>query len=297
MISAAMPAVGDLIREWRQRRRRSQLDLACEGDISTRHLSFVETGRAMPSREMVLHLAELLDVPLRDRNRLLTAAGYAPMFPEHALDDPALDAAREAVELVLRGHEPYPAIAVDRQWSLVAANRALAPLLAGIAPALLQPPVNVLRLALHPEGLAPRVANLPQWHAHLLARLRRLVDTTADDSLVALLAELSAYPSENALGGLSRAGRDYAGMVLPLELVTDGGRLAFFSTDDGLRQPARRHALRARHRGVLPGGRGHGRAAAAADGPRRHAIVRPSNSGPWREERHVRSVAVPPWTL
>jgi transcriptional regulator with XRE-family HTH domain len=225
-----MPAVGHLIREWRQRRRLSQLDLACEGDISTRHLSFVETGRSTPSREMVLHLAEMLDVPLRERNRLLIAAGYAPLFPERALDDPALDAAREAVQLVLRGHEPYPAIAVDRHWTLVAANGALGPLLSGIAPALLQPPVNVLRLALHPNGLAPRIANLPQWHAHLIARIRRLVETTGDPDLAALLAELAAYPSVNALDGLSRGGRDYAGMVVPLELVTDAGVLAFFST-------------------------------------------------------------------
>jgi transcriptional regulator with XRE-family HTH domain len=230
MATAAPPAVGDLIREWRQRRRLSQLDVAVEGEISTRHLSFVETGRSTPSREMVLHLAELLDVPLRDRNRLLTAAGYAPMFPERALDDPALEAAREAVALVLRGHEPYPAIAVDRQWTLVAVNGAVAPLTAGIAPALLQPPVNVLRLALHPEGLAPRIANLPQWHGHLLARLRRQVDSTGDPGLDALLTELAAYPSANALAGLSHGRRDYAGMVVPLELVTDAGLLAFFST-------------------------------------------------------------------
>src|SRR5918993_2182435 len=129
MASSAPPAVGDLVREWRQRRRRSQLDVACDGEISTRHLSFIETGRATPSREMILHLADVLDVPLRERNLMLVAAGYAPRFPERPLDDPALDAARDAVQLVLRGHEPYPAVAVDRHWTLVAANGSIGPLL------------------------------------------------------------------------------------------------------------------------------------------------------------------------
>src|SRR5579859_5157590 len=165
--SAARP-VGDHLREWRQRRRLSQLDLACEADISTRHLSFLETGRATPSRDMVLHLAERLDVPLRERNRLLLAAGYAPVFPERPLADPALGAARQAIELVLAGHEPYPALAVDRHWTLVVANPAVGRLLGGVDRALLEPPVNVLRLSLHPAGLAPRTANLPQPRAHLL---------------------------------------------------------------------------------------------------------------------------------
>src|SRR5215211_5241071 len=162
MMSTAQP-VGDLLRDWRQRRRLSQLELASEAEISTRHLSFVESGRAQPSREMVLHLAEQLDVPLRERNRMLVAAGFAPVFPERPLDDPALVPARRAVERVLEAHEPYPALAIDRHWTLVAANRALAPLLAGVAPPLLEPPVNVLRLSLHPDGLASRIANLPQW--------------------------------------------------------------------------------------------------------------------------------------
>src|SRR5262245_2117437 len=129
MVTTAPPAVGDLVREWRQRRRRSQLDLACDGEISTRHLSFIETGRAAPSREMLLRLTEALDVPLRERNVMLLAGGYAPQFAERPLDAPALDAAREAVQLVLRGHEPYPAVAVDRHWTLVAANAALGAML------------------------------------------------------------------------------------------------------------------------------------------------------------------------
>src|SRR6476620_11779893 len=151
--------IGDHLREWRQRRRMSQLDLASEAEISTRHLSFLETGRALPSRDMVLHLAEQLEVPLRERNILLVAAGFAPVFAERSLEDPALQAARKAVDLVLAGHEPYPALAVDRHWTLVTANRAVAPLLASIDASLLKPPVNVLRLSLHPNGLAPHIVN------------------------------------------------------------------------------------------------------------------------------------------
>ena len=186
--------VGTLLREWRQRRRLSQLDLAGDADVSTRHLSYVETGRSLPSREMVLRLAERLEVPLRERNRLLTAAGYAPMFSEHRLDDPALAATREALELVLRGHEPYPALLVDRHWTLVSANRMVALMLQGLPPALLRPPLNVLRLSLHPEGLAPRIVNLAQWRAHLLERLAHQVEVSGDATLAALADELRGYP-------------------------------------------------------------------------------------------------------
>jgi transcriptional regulator with XRE-family HTH domain len=220
--------IGALLREWRQRRRLSQLDLALDAEISARHLSFLETGRARPSRDMVLRLTERLDVPLRERNMLLTAAGFAPVFRERKLDDPALKAARQAVDLVLGAHEPFPAIAVDRCWTLVASNNAAMRLLAGIAPALLQPPVNVLRLSLHPDGLAPRIANFAAWRAHLIERLRRQVEISADRVLAELLAELRAYPA--AGGHASRAEPDYAGVVVPLELVTEAGTLAFFST-------------------------------------------------------------------
>ncbi|HEX2251984.1 MAG TPA: helix-turn-helix transcriptional regulator [Thermoanaerobaculia bacterium] len=224
--------VGELLRVWRQRRRLSQLDLACEADVSARHLSFVETGRSLPSRPMLLHLAERLEVPLRDRNALLVAAGYAPVYSETSLDDPALRAAREAVQLVLTGHEPYPAVAVDRHWTLVAANRAVGPLLAGIASELLRPPANVLRLSLHPAGLAPRIANLEQWRAHVLARLHRQVEITADPALAALHDELRGYPvPDGAAGPDAAAGeQDYAEVVVPLRLRTDWGLLAFFST-------------------------------------------------------------------
>jgi transcriptional regulator with XRE-family HTH domain len=223
-------SLGDLLRDWRRRRRMTQMELALEAEISTRHLSFVETGRAKPSREMVLHLAERLDVPLRERNRLLTAAGFAPVFPERSLDDPALEAARAAVDLVLKGHEPYPAIAVDRHWTLVAQNDALAPLLAGIDPALLAPPVNVLRLSLHPGGLSPRIANWAEWRAHLLARLRHQMDASADPILANLLAELAAYPAPAGAPAASSGEADYAGVVVPLRLATERGVLAFFST-------------------------------------------------------------------
>src|SRR5215472_18269346 len=165
--------IGGHLREWRQRRRMSQLDLASEAGISTRHLSFVETGRALPSRDMLLHLTEQLEVPARERNVLLVAAGYAPMFPERPLEDPALAAARAAIDLVLDRQKPYPAFALDRHWHIVASNAALPELYDGVAPELLQPPVNVMRLSLHPRGLAPRIANLAEWRAHLLFRLRR----------------------------------------------------------------------------------------------------------------------------
>jgi transcriptional regulator with XRE-family HTH domain len=229
-MTSAQP-IGDLLREWRQRRRLSQLDLATEAEISTRHLSFLETGRAQPSREMILHLAEQLDIPLRERNMLLIAGGYAPVFQERKLDDPALQAARRAIDLVLAGHEPYPALAVDRHWNLVASNAAVGRLIGSADPALLQPPVNVLRLSLHPQGLAPRIVNYTQWRAHLLARLHAQIDVTADPSLAKLMQELSAYPKPtSAKSARPSPSEDYAGVIVPLQLATDNGTLSFFST-------------------------------------------------------------------
>ena len=225
------PPVGELLRQWRHRRGFSQLDLACEADISARHVSFLETGRSLPSRSMVIHLAERLDIPLRERNGLLVAAGYAPVYPEHKLDDPALRAAREAVDLVLTGHEPYPALAVDRHWTLVAANRAVAPLLAGAADELLRPPVNVLRLSLHPDGLASRIGNYSQWRGHVLTRLARQVDVSADPVLASLHEELKSLP---VIPGAfeAEAGMDggHADVVIPFRLRTGTGLLSFFST-------------------------------------------------------------------
>jgi transcriptional regulator with XRE-family HTH domain len=226
--SAAAP-FGEHLRTWRQRRRLTQLDLALEADISTRHLSFVETGRAEPSREMVLRLAERLHVPLRERNTLLVAAGYAPMYHARALDDPAMAAARAAVERVLQAHAPYPALALDRHYTMVAANAAVPPLLAGLDPVWLQDPVNVVRLSLHPDALAPRIENLPQWRAHLLERLRQQIATTADPYLLALLEEVAAYPIPAATGTPVLEG-EHPGVVVPLRLRTTAGVLGFIST-------------------------------------------------------------------
>ena len=194
MMQTQSSHVGEHLRQWRQRRRLSQLDLATEAEISARHLSFMETGRASPSREMLLKLAERLDVPLRERNVMLVAAGFAPAFPQRALDDPAMVQARQAIETIMRAHEPYPALAVDRHWNLVSANRMIAPLLEGVSPSLLQGQVNVLRLSLHPDGLALRIVNLVEWRAHLLERLHRQCEATADPQLIALHDELKRYP-------------------------------------------------------------------------------------------------------
>ena len=223
------PPFGEHLRHWRQRRRLSQLELAHEADISTRHLSFVETGRSIPSREMVLRLSARLDIPLRERNALLVAAGYAPMYRERPLGDPALTAARQAVELLLSSHEPYPALALDRHWNLIAANRMLAPLMAGADASLLQAPVNVLRLSLHPLGIAGNIVNLAQWRSHLFERLRQQITATADPQLAALLAELMTYPVPDAETGSPPEGEP-AGIVVPFKFRTASGVLSFIST-------------------------------------------------------------------
>jgi len=229
MVSSVRP-VGDLLREWRRRRRLSQLALACEAEISARHLSFLETGRSLPSRQMILHLAEQLNVPLRERNVLMIAAGYAPTFAERSLEDPALRPARRGIDLVLAGHEPNAAIAVDRRWTLVAANKAIAPLVAGADPALLHPPVNVLRLGLHPDGIAPRIINFPELRSHLIARLRQQIDVTADPILRQLLSEILSYPMPTNRAKATATAEEYAGVVVPLRLAAEEGVLSFFST-------------------------------------------------------------------
>lgn len=223
MNQASQP-VGALLREWRQRRRMTQMDLALEADVSPRHISFVETGRAQPSREMLLHLFEELDVPLRERNALLVAAGYAPMYRERRLDDAALKAARDAVQVVLEAQKPYPAFALDRHWNIVASNHAMPQLFAGVAGELLQP-LNAMRVSLHPRGLAPVIDNLGEWRAHLLSRLRRQVELTADPVLAALLAEVTAYPAPDAaFADLSHE------VLVPLRIRAPAGTLAFLST-------------------------------------------------------------------
>lgn len=223
--TAAPVHIGEHLRQWRQRRHLSQLDLAGEAEVSARHLSFVETGRAAPSRDMVLRLAERLEVPLRERNVLLVAAGFAPAFPQRTLDDPALASARQAVDQVLKAHEPNPALAVDRHWNLVAANQIVGALLDGVAPQLLKPPVNVLRLSFHPEGLAPHTVNLAEWCAHLLERLHRQCEATADPELLRLYQELKSFP----IPARQRPVNSNA-VAIPFQLRRDGVVLSFIST-------------------------------------------------------------------
>lgn len=219
---------GELLREWRRRRRLSQLDLAIQAEISSRHLSFLETGRSTPSRDMILRLSSHLDLPLRERNHLLMAAGYAPVYPEAALDAPQMAAVRSAVRQVLRGHEPYPAVVVDRGWNLVDANASIARFTGGVAQELLTPPANVLRVSLHPDGMARRIANLGEWRAHLLGRLRRQVTLTADPMLAALYDELRAYPCDQPEPEIELPGP--GDVVVPLRLCDGDQELSFFST-------------------------------------------------------------------
>lgn len=195
------PSAGPLVRDWRTRRRRSQLDLALEVGVSTRHLSFVETGRARPSPELLLAVAEHLDVPLRERNAMFLAAGYAPRYPQSSLDDPSMARARAAVQRLLDAHDPYPGVVVDRAWNIVLANSAAGLLVEGADPALLGPPMNVFRLCLHPSGLAGRTRNFAEWATYLLGELHRAAAVTADPSLAALVDEVAAYPGVRALGG------------------------------------------------------------------------------------------------
>jgi transcriptional regulator with XRE-family HTH domain len=221
------PALGDLLREWRERRRLSQLELSIRAEISTRHLSFVETGRSRPSSEMILHLSEHLEVPLRDRNRLLLAGGYAPVYPETGLGAPQMAAVRKAIRQVLDGHEPFPAVVIDRRWNLLDANSGIAMFVEGADPGLLAPPMNVMRFSLHPDGLAPRIANLGEWRAHLLARLRRQAAQTADPELTALHEELRGYPCDQPEPDVELPGP--GDVLVPLKMRHGDQELAFFS--------------------------------------------------------------------
>jgi transcriptional regulator with XRE-family HTH domain len=226
-VTAQRPAIGTLLRQWRQRRRLSQLDLALQAGVSARHLSFIETGRSRPSAEMIDRIGDALAIPLRERNGLLLAAGHAPAYPERDLDDDAMAPVRAAIDHLLRAHEPYPALVVDRHWELLAANRPVAVLTAGAAAGLLEPPVNVLRLSLHPDGVAPRIRNLGQWREHILARLRGQALATGDPALFTLHDELAGYPHDAA----DDAADDDAGTIaVPLRLASDIGELALLST-------------------------------------------------------------------
>jgi transcriptional regulator with XRE-family HTH domain len=221
---ARTPPFGTLLRQWRLRRRLSQLDLAIEADVSARHVSFLETGRSAPSRAMVLLLAAVLDVPLRDRNQLLLAAGLAPVYAERSLDDPEMAAVRDGLAHLLRAYEPYPCLAVDRGWNVVAANAGVGVLTDGVAERLLDPP-NALRMSLHPDGLAPRIRNLGQWRHHLVGRLRREAALSGSKDVVDLLAEIEGYP------GSFDDTDDLGGVAVPLLLDgPDGTVLTFLST-------------------------------------------------------------------
>jgi transcriptional regulator with XRE-family HTH domain len=224
------PEIGSLLREWRERRRTSQLALALDAGISARHLSFVETGRSQPGREMLLRLFEQLEVPFREQNRLLLAAGHAPAYPERSLEDSDLAPVRDALDLILSGHEPYPAVAVDRAWNMVAANSTMLALTESveIAPELLEPPINVIRVGLHPRGLGPLLVNLGDWHAHWLKRLESQLATTGDAQLASLIDEVAGYPvpePEREAASEPASGE----MLGPVRVrAPDGGELSFF---------------------------------------------------------------------
>jgi transcriptional regulator with XRE-family HTH domain len=250
-VLAPAPGVGDLLRDWRRRRRLSQLDVSLDAAVSARHLSFVETGRSKPSRELVLHLAEHLDVPLRDRNALLLAAGYAPAYSETPLDDYTMAPVRAALDKILAGHAPFPAVIVDRRWDLVSANApALALLGDGVAPELLEPPANAMRVCLHPDGLAPRIVNLPEFGAHLLTRLTRQSALAPDLGLSELIEEL------RAIGGRAgRSRRDRAGRPVVCAAPPAGTRhrAELLQHARDVRDRARRHGRGASDQVVLPG--------------------------------------------
>ncbi|WBO62755.1 helix-turn-helix domain-containing protein [Streptomyces camelliae] len=230
--SADGKGAGPLLRAWRERRRISQLELALRADSSARHISFIETGRSRPSEEMVLRLAEHLDVPVRERNSLLLAAGYAPHYPETPLDDPALDALRDGMERLIQGYEPYPALVVDATYTVVAANRGIAMLLDGVPEKLLSPAPNAMRLTLHPEGLAPRIRNLHTWRGHLLAQMDRQIALQRSERLRALYEEVAAYPvPEDAHGDEDgEPAGSVAYFALPMRIEHDGRILSFVSS-------------------------------------------------------------------
>jgi transcriptional regulator with XRE-family HTH domain len=227
---AATKGAGELLREWRNRRRMSQLDLSLEAGVSARHLSFVETGRAQPSRELLLGLAEHLEIPLREQNALLLAAGYAPVFSETPLEASQMRPVRHALKAILTGHEPYPALIVDRQWEVVASNEpAQAILREGVAEELLAPPANALRITMHPDGLAPHILNFDEWSAHLITRLHRQALLSQDPALAELERELLAYPGVEASSGIAEPA-EMLFVALRLRRPSDGTVLSMFST-------------------------------------------------------------------
>ncbi|MEU9626514.1 helix-turn-helix transcriptional regulator [Streptomyces luteogriseus] len=228
--STGEQGVGPLLRAWREERRVSQLELALRADSSARHISFVETGRSRPSEEMVLRLAEHLDVPVRERNALLLAAGYAPRYPETPLDDPALGALREGIERLISGYEPYPALVVDALYNVVAANRGIMTLVDGVGESLLEPPLNAMRLALHPQGLAPRIRNLRAWRGHLLEQMERQIALHRSEPLRALYEEVAAYPVPECAEPADEPSEPVPHFALPLRIEHEGRTLSFISS-------------------------------------------------------------------
>lgn len=229
MLNNGFMKFGELLKDWRGRRRISQLDLAYDAEISPKHLSFIETGRSQPSREMVLRLAEQLEIPLRERNVLLAAAGFAPVFQERKLDADAMASVRSAVDIILKGHEPNPAIAIDRRWNLHAMNKAAEMLTTMVDPSLLEPPVNVLRFCLHPKGLAKHIVNYFEWRHHLIEHLERQVQITGDALLSALVGELKEYPPPRGAVRPRTSGGFGYNVAVPLRLTTPAGELSFMS--------------------------------------------------------------------
>ncbi|MET7437484.1 helix-turn-helix transcriptional regulator [Streptomyces sp. NPDC005496] len=221
--------VGPLLRGWREQRRVSQLELALRAGSSARHISFVETGRSRPSEEMVLRLAEHLDVPVRERNALLLAAGYAPHYPETPLGDPAMDALRQGMERLIQGYEPYPALVVDATYTVLAANRGITMLLDGVPGFLLEPPLNAMRLTLHPQGLAPRIRNLREWRGHLLAQMERQIALHRSDALRALYEEVAAHPVPERAAD-DESAEPVAHFALPMRIEHEGRVLSFISS-------------------------------------------------------------------
>ncbi|MFF3314454.1 helix-turn-helix domain-containing protein [Streptomyces sp. NPDC003035] len=224
--------VGPLLRGWRERRRLSQLELALRADSSARHISFIETGRSRPSEQMILRLAEHLEVPVRERNALLLAGGYAPKYAESTLDDPQLETLREGIEQLLRGYEPYPALVVDGSYTVVAANQGIGMLLTGLPEHLLTPPLNAMRITLHPEGLASRIRNLREWRGHLLAQMERQIGLVRSEALRELYEEVAAYPLPEGAGDPDdrEDPQPYPYFALPMRIEHEGQVLSFVSS-------------------------------------------------------------------
>ncbi|MFO6419858.1 helix-turn-helix domain-containing protein [Hylemonella sp. W303a] len=229
----APPTIGEHLRAWRERRHMSQLALAVQAEVSSRHLSFIETGRAQPGRELILRLADELDIPLRERNGLLMTAGFAPVFKARDFDDPAYDPLRAIVDLTLQRHKPFPAYLIDRHWNILRSNAAVPALFEGVDAALLRPPVNVIRLVLHPRGMAPRILNYAAWRSHYLTLLRRQIQMTADPQLEVLLRETLAYP-----GGNHESWDGDGGPSVPLIVRTRLGQLSFIGATTVFGSPA-----------------------------------------------------------